>query len=300
MTGFGPLFQLQVLGTLCPCLEKSENKNARQAVKAINRACRRVQWQPGSSSSQRKGGFLGGFFGKGSGSSGTSASASSSQSPSLAKVVLRDSGGDGQPELFVDPIRNVVVAAGDNDSKQQQSPAAGYKLNIKLRRVDKVSLDEATGQIVLTAKRVTSSRSSAAEAKELLRFSLLQQNKETEVDPASAAASNDIVPVTSDVRNAIMHHFMVIVEWERQRRADLLKSDPDGYYSDEDEDEDQPNFLQARAQKAAHFAQRELELQQTRQQREQRKAQLVAQSGGLKYTALAMANMHNTEDANGK
>ena len=98
-----------------------------------------------------------------------------------------------------------------------------------------------------------------------------------------------------------MHHFMVIVEWERQRRADLLKSDPDGYYysdeDDEDEEENQPNFLQARAQKAAHFAQRELELQQTRKQREQRKAQLVAESGGLKYTAMAMANMHTDDDA---
>jgi len=107
MTGFGPIFQLTVWGTVCPCLEKSEHKNARLAVQAINKACRRIQWQPGAGG-PKKGGFLGGFFGESKAAG--SGSGSSSQAPCLAKLVLHDSGGDGQPELFVDPIRNVVEA----------------------------------------------------------------------------------------------------------------------------------------------------------------------------------------------
>ena len=75
------------------------------------------------------------------------------------------------------------------------------------------------------------------------------------------------------------------MEWERQRRVQNNVDELD----DDDNNNNHPNFLQARAQKAAHFAKRELELQQTKRDREKRKAKLVAESGGLKYTALAMA-----------
>jgi len=294
MTGFGPIFQLQILGSICPCLEKGENKSARQAITAINKACRRVEWQPGSNSAQK--GFLGSFFHKAASVTG---GGSTSQAPCMAKIVLQDSGGDGQPELFVDPLQN-QPQEGDGAQQQQQQQrqqpkqraAAGFKLNIKLRRVDKVSLDEATGQIVLSARKVGTG--DKAVAKELLRFTLLQQHQPIDNDPAGTAASEPAIPVTSDVRNEVMHHFMVLAEWERQRRADLKAADPDGYYDSEEDDEDQPNFIAARAQKAAHFHQREVELRETKRNREKRKAELVAASGGLKYTAIAMANMQQT------
>ena len=44
------------------------------------------------------------------------------------------------------------------------------------------------------------------------------------------------------------------------------------------------------AQKIKHFAQRELELQKLKKERENRKAKYVNEAGGLKYTAIAMAN----------
>ena len=62
---------------------------------------------------------------------------------------------------------------------------------------------------------------------------------------------------------------------------------------EEEDEENQPNFLQARAQKAAHFAKREVEMQRVKKERDKRKAELVAESGGLKYTAIAMANMQS-------
>ena len=45
-----------------------------------------------------------------------------------------------------------------------------------------------------------------------------------------------------------------------------------------------------RAAKAAYFAKREIELTQQRRERERRKARYLEGSGGLKYTAIAMAN----------
>ena len=44
------------------------------------------------------------------------------------------------------------------------------------------------------------------------------------------------------------------------------------------------------AQKLKHFAQREMELQKLKKERESRKAKYVNEAGGLKYTAIAMAN----------
>jgi hypothetical protein len=50
------------------------------------------------------------------------------------------------------------------------------------------------------------------------------------------------------------------------------------------------NFISRHTQKIQHYAQREMELQRVKRQRESRKAQLLSQTnGGLTYTALAMA-----------
>lgn len=50
--------------------------------------------------------------------------------------------------------------------------------------------------------------------------------------------------------------------------------------------------IRHRAQKAAHFAKREIELREKKRSREKRKAGHMQSmsSGGLKYTAMAMAN----------
>jgi hypothetical protein len=299
MTGFGPLFQLQVKGFLCPCLERSENKNARQAVAAINGACKRILWHRQPSSQRKSAGFslsFTGFFQRSSiqqqqqqqatDTDGNDAEVMELVGPStcLAKLILRDSGGDRhQPELFLDPIFNADTKNDDNRGTFNNNQNSISKLNIKLRRVDTVRLDEETGQIVLLAKK----SSGQPTAKELLRFTVLQPMSEQNHD-WDDSNSRETIPATSDARNLLMHHFMVIVEWERLRRAEIYDWD------DDDDDENQLNFIQARAQKAAHFAKREIEMKQTKKSREERKAKLIAESGGLKYTAIAMANMQST------
>jgi hypothetical protein len=250
----GPIFQLQWFGLLCPCLEKEDSRTARQAVAAVNTATKRILWN--TENKQENTRFsLGALFGK-----SKSNSSVGDDKNAVAVLRIRDSA-EGYPEIFVDPM------AG--------AQKVGYKLNIKLRRIHTVQVAGAdSDEIVLTAK-IPTGQNKNAKPKELLRFCVLQDSVEDEK-----------LAVPSDQRNLVVHHLAVLVEWERQRRA----ADPDGDWDDDEDDEDQPNFLAARAQKAAHFAQREIELQQTKREREKRKAKLVEQSGGLKYTALAMAN----------
>jgi hypothetical protein len=297
MTGFGPIFRLQVTGMICPCLLKSEDANARQAVNDINGACRRVQIHPVAEHNTSNSGFLSGFFGRSTTSTDSGENTHFTQ-PCLAKLILRDSGGDGQPELLVDPIGNSVVdvvdnTEGENGTVGKQRKNVPKKRNVKLRRVDKVMLEG--DQVVLKAKPSSSGQA----ARELLRFTLLQCSRKDD-DGAPTSSNNavaEILPVNADTRNMVVHHFMVATEWERQRRAALHASDPDTYNDDsEDEEEEannQTNFITARAQKAAHFAKRELEMQKTKRDREQRKAKLIGEAGGLKYTAIAMANMQS-------
>jgi hypothetical protein len=256
----GPLFQLRWMGLLCPCFEKEESRNARQALQHVNTASKRILWNTASSGKGPLGsGFsLGGLFGGGS-KAAKSAVVAGSDKNAVAALCIRDSE-EGYSEIYVNPSPNQAIS---------------YKLQIALKRVHAVQVVDATSDdIILTAKPVSTSKNRNKQApKELLRFSVLQDT------------TDEIIAVPSDQRNLMVHHLSVLVEWERQRRA--VNGDDDW---DEDE-EDQPNFLQARAQKAAHFANREIEMQQTKRDRDKRKAKLVAESGGLKYTALAMANM---------
>lgn len=255
---FGPLFQLQWLGLVCPCFQKEEDRNARQALGFVSG--RRILWT--KSAGNGSGFSLGKLFAFSSPSStGNNKDNRTPSGPQRALLRLGDND-EGQPEIVVIPLGTAASDGDESDTIPSSAPS--MELHIKLSRVDKVSLDGE--EIVLMARPVKSSSSSnRTPPKELLRLSLLD-------------ASNG--PVKQEERNLFMHHMAVLVEWERQRR------DP---YDDDDDDDDEPNFLQARAQKAKHFAQRELEMQTTKREREKRKAKFVAESGGLKYTALAMA-----------
>lgn len=87
------------------------------------------------------------------------------------------------------------------------------------------------------------------------------------------------IEIVSKDASAIKDCFVLMIEWDGRRRAAI----PEG-----DREMDDPGMN--RAQKAAYFAKREIELQHTKRDREKRKAKLVKETGGLKYTAIAMAN----------
>ena len=97
----------------------------------------------------------------------------------------------------------------------------------------------------------------------------------------------------------------ILIEWERRRQSIILtlgEDAPDNEeetvdeYDDDDDDIGTPTRTKRKgvlAEKAAsikHFAQREIEMQKLKKERENRKAKYVKEAGGLKYTAIAMAN----------
>lgn len=254
---FGPLFQLELYGLVCPCIQKEEHRNAIQAVKFLRG--RRIQW---NRSSGNNGGFsLGKLF--------RSSSNIGENKNGCAKIKIRDNE-DGHPSLIVDStavLEEPTIVNGSETVDETIPAAPSIQLSIKLGRIDKVVLEN-SNELVLLAKPVPTN----PKPKELLRFLVLDGD------------SN--LPAKDEIRNLCQHHLAVLVEWERQRRYEL-----DDLYDEEDDEGNQPNFLQARANKAAHFAKREVEMQQTRREREQRKAKFS--SVGLKYTALAMANQQS-------
>ena len=255
----GPLFFLSLLGKICACLEKEEDRKARQALHELALAGQRVSWftkatesnvtkiSSGVTRGAKK--LLGGLFG------GNKAAVTPSTDSSIveAKLIFHDNA-DGSPEILVDPL------------PRPSGQAVGYKLNIALYRVHDIQADDDSGEIRLYAKAPPAE--SRQQAKLLLMIGLLKDAN---------------TPACAEERSAFCHNLSVLAEWERQRRAAAGIED--------DQEEAGGNFLTQRAQKAAHFAKRELEMQQTKRDRDKRKAKLVAESGGLKYTAIARMNM---------
>jgi len=269
---FGPIFQLKWLGLLCPCIQKEEQRTARQALQYLDG--RPIKWIR-SEATKNKGGFS---FGISFGKSFLSSSKPDSGGGDCHAIIRLSDNVDGHAEIIIDPTSSPLQhqsSFNENDASNTvgtpsatNSPAPSFQLHIKLSRVDRVTLD-GSNDIVLLARPVRGNN----KAKELVRFIVLNQH--------------DNCVAKAEERNLFQHHLAVLVEWERQRRA------ANDIYDDDDDEEDQPNFLQARAAKAAHFAAREVEMKQTKMSREKRKAKLVAESGGLRYTALALASRTN-------
>lgn len=89
--------------------------------------------------------------------------------------------------------------------------------------------------------------------------------------------------------NEVLDNLQIVFEWERRRNEALLAegiSEEDQYPNTTNAS----NVLGEKAKKMQHFAQREIELQKVKREREARKAKYVKDAGGLKYTAIAMAN----------
>ncbi|KAL3773354.1 hypothetical protein ACHAWO_011003 [Cyclotella atomus] len=96
--------------------------------------------------------------------------------------------------------------------------------------------------------------------------------------------------VDDSVKNEVLDNLQILVEWERRRQDTLAEqgiSEEDQY---PESAASKSNILSDQAKKMQHFAQREIEMQKTKREREARKAKYVKDAGGLKYTAIAMAN----------
>lgn len=181
---------------------------------------------------------------------GGKSSAAPSSSDDSVDAILAWIDTEKGPELQIQPQQN-SSDIGEGGGISLKKQGAGYIKTIPLKQLDRVSIQDET-------------------------YLVLQNEKE-------AGKYQDLVtlePVVGDIAQ-IKEALTQLVEWDGRRRAAIP----------EDERElDEEQGIKAKAKKTAHFAKREIEMQKQRREREKRKAALVKESGGLKYTAIAMAN----------
>eukprot|EP00532_Pseudo-nitzschia_australis_P009037 CAMPEP_0168170362 /NCGR_PEP_ID=MMETSP0139_2-20121125/4138_1 /TAXON_ID=44445 /ORGANISM="Pseudo-nitzschia australis, Strain 10249 10 AB" /LENGTH=204 /DNA_ID=CAMNT_0008087857 /DNA_START=167 /DNA_END=781 /DNA_ORIENTATION=- len=201
----------------------------------------------------------------GSNSSTTNESGQSDEqpaTPSQLKLVdtTKESINYGEPyvELQICPLKQ-QTNLGDGPLKQ--SSAMSFQLDIPLHHVRRIeSID--TLMIVIYTKDVHAiDEKKAGTEKEAARVSFL----------------------SSGDRDAAALDLKMLVEWNKHRQPEV-------------EEELPADGIRNRAQKAAHFAKREIEMREKKRDRERRKAGHMSTmaSGGLKYTAMAMANQGST------
>lgn len=249
------MFQLQWRGKICPCLEKSEDAAAREALAFLSGT--EVKWLR-KGRDKGVGGLVSSWFQ--SAKKGTIPTADVVDSK--LQWIDKDYG-DGGPELQIKPkpMQQTINESTGEISLQKQS--SGYIKTIKLKDLDNVVLQDETLVVLQTDN--SSGGSSSPSMKDLASMH-----------------------VSTDKAVRVKEAFTLMLEWDGRRRAEIPQ---------EEREIDEKQGIQARAQKAAHFAKREIELQQMRRDREKRKANLVKDvGGGLKYTALAMASRAAAEN----
>mmetsp|Transcript_9917 Transcript_9917/g.20651 ORF Transcript_9917/g.20651 Transcript_9917/m.20651 type:complete len:272 (-) Transcript_9917:136-951(-) len=263
----GPLFSLRLWGTFCPCCERSEDKSARQSLQQLNRLGTRISWHTTKRNSKMSaGGLMKSIFGRSNSNASGDSGTTDEKPPTQAQLKLVDTTkdsincGEPYPELQICPKKGQAEAIGDNDDSGgplRQNSAMSFQLDIPLHHIQRIESVDTT-MVVIYTKDVHAIDEKAA-------------NSEKEAARISFSSSND--------RDAASLDLKVLVEWNKQRQPEV--------------EEDLPaTGIRHRAQKAAHFAKREIEMREKKRDREKRKAGHMKgmTSGGLKYTAMAMTN----------
>jgi hypothetical protein len=309
----GPLFTLRVWGLFCPCFEKDEDKSARQSLIQLNRLGAQVDWHtttttkhPNKSTGQTiinatASGLVTSLFG-GAGRSindnnhPLSQRNTDQQPPTSAQLQVVDATkdsinwGEPYPQLQLVPLSpqqsssssdtitvptdmsttTTTISDGNStnslggDGLFKHNAAMSYQLDIPLHHIVKVeSIDP--NMLVIVTRDVHSSYD--------------HNNTATMAEKESAR----IAFSSSDDRDAASLDLKVLVEWNKHRQPII------------EEDLSSAGVgIRQRAQKAAHFAKREIELREKKRDREKRKASHMKGTTGLKYTAMAMANQQQS------
>lgn len=268
----GPLLSLRVWGVIFPCCESSENKSARQSLQQFNRLGTRISWHTTKKQNSKisAGRFMQGIFGRSNNIASGDDGQSDENPPTQAQLKLVDSikdsinNGESYPELQICPHKaqaRAIDDENDNNRPLKQNSVMSFQLDIPLHHIQRIdSVD--TAMLVIYTKDVNAIDEKKAAS-------------EKEAACVSFSSSND--------RDAASLDLKVLSEWNKHRQPEV-------------EEELPAAGIRHRAQKAAHFAKREIEMREKKRDREKRKAGHMQSmsSGGLKYTAMAMANQVTT------
>ena len=153
----------------------------------------------------------------------------------------------------------------------QQNSAMSFQLDIPLHHIQRIESIDSTFVAIYTKDRNTNiinndddERKNTVREKEAVRISF----------------------GSSDDRDTASVDLKILLEWNKHRRQITEGGDDD----DDDEDEEMAGIggIRQRAQKATHFAKREIEMREKKRDREQRKAGHMQSmsSGGLKVRCV--------------
>jgi hypothetical protein len=281
-----PLLTLKLLGSICPCLEKEDDGTARRAAWSLSSL--HVRWHKGAnnlgennnnSASTMMSGFVKGIFGSSSTDSGGGGGGSSDKSyESIDGCTLAIVDAKGGPQMIMSPPPSRAIG-------KKRVPLRMIK-TVRLAAPSRSSSNSSGIEVVLDNNDV------------VLRFDVLKPLQLSEEYDEENIQVEDADDAT---RDDTLVQLQILVEWERRRQAHLITLGVDEPAEDIDQINDNDGqsssspkrgggMIADKARKVQHFAQREIEMQKQKRDRESRKAKYVKEAGGLKYTAIAMAN----------
>lgn len=293
---FGPLTSLRLRGAICPCLLSTDESIAKQSDSNLqtflNDGSCTVKWHSFDSSSNNKSNrskSIGGFLSKMITSNNDGSSSSSSCVIIESKIELIDTK-EGTVCLDISAI---------STTEHQQIPFKSIG-----------SFKPFTSKPSWTSNLTNNINTSSENSNIVSIYSKLNNNdvedngggggKERELARLEFTHHQDNSSEVKINAHDICEYLTNIWNWDEARRLAIGEEENNG--NDDEQTTSttdsssksstlgQPGTMKGRAQKAAHFAKREIELQQKKREREQRKAKYLKEAGGLKYTAIAMAN----------
>lgn len=287
---FAPFSSLRLRGSICPCILNEEESVVLSSYNALTKICQSLRWhQIGKKLVTKEGeeervheknaknnGALG-FF-----SNILSKSASVADSLGLEKVDVVDASWcirDSSCFPLIGRSRVVIelTAVDPDPSKDTQTMS---NLLIPLKRIGLFKKSPNSSNVSWTN---VDDGGYTTTTQNVHVISIYGHGDST---AGNELARLEILAEDGVIADEIVQHFTILLEWDRERRRNS---------GDDEEDEDDvaqsnKSMLREKAEKAAQFAKKELEMRERRRDREQKKAKYLKDGGGLKYTALAMAN----------
>lgn len=276
----GPLTILKFKGLLCPCLEKEEDAMVRPAASSLSHVL--VHWyRPTGEDSGVMGSamnLMSNWIGKGS-----------EESEKPKKKSGRSDVGVHAFLSFEDSIRGPCLVIRMKDSNEDDNDEAKEEEDQQrcttrrwpLKKLEKATAVEAG---YFMGGRATAASSGIVLHKRIKSGSTVECCK---IDLCSQGNSSFETLADTSERDNIIDKMNLVITWNRQRHDTQEEDDDD---ESDDEVSGKSNMITDRAKKAAHFAKREIEMKKQKREREQKKSRYLKETGGLKYTAVAMAN----------
>ena len=290
----GPLFVLKVKGLLCPCLENEEDTMARPAAVALSSVP--VHWyRPvevtkqaglGSAVSSMVSSWMGGS--SSNNNKNKDASVGNDCHDPVVNAMLSFQDSIRGPCMVIEkyqPMTEEIMKREDGQEVEEGECTRQSWLLTKLENAISVEAGYFIGGS-------TAASSGIAIHKRVKGGSTVECCK---VD-LCCSDSNFETLADSNERDDIVDKINIILSWNRQQKHNNQQSEGNRHDDDDDDDDDDDgnnkrgNIIKEHAKKAAHFAKREIEMKTQKRDREKRKARYLKETGGLKYTAIAMAN----------